>query len=118
VPQAITEEKYLVNWNQSIVKNLLKLTLRRKSRIKLVNELKFVHFVSRLFHTFTTSRQAKTVLTKEVKIFKIFLTSLVRTFKWLWCTWMTTSRNINVKVKKSPISNLMFLTFFCTFPTF
>jgi len=31
VSQAITEQKYQVNYNQSIVKNLLKSTLRREN---------------------------------------------------------------------------------------
>ena len=46
-----------MNYNQSIVKNLLKSTLESE-RLKLLSELKLVHSADRLFHIFTT-RQAK-----------------------------------------------------------
>jgi len=42
VSQAISKQKYQVNYNQPIVKNLLKSTLRRES-LKLISKLKFVH---------------------------------------------------------------------------
>ena len=40
-----------MNYNQSIVKNLLKSTLESE-RLKLLSELKLVHSADRLFHTF------------------------------------------------------------------
>jgi len=46
-----------MNYDQSIVENLLKSTLESE-RLKLLSELKLVHFADRLFHIFTT-RQAK-----------------------------------------------------------
>ena len=42
-----------MNYNQSIVKNLLTSTLESE-RLKLLSELKLVHSADRLFHIFTT----------------------------------------------------------------
>jgi len=52
--QAFSEsEQYLVHYNQSIIRNVLKSTLKREFR-KLLSELKFIHSAGRLFHIFTT----------------------------------------------------------------
>jgi len=45
-----------MNYNQSIVKNLLKSTLESEC-LKLLSELKLVHSADRLFHIFTTAGQ-------------------------------------------------------------